>query len=212
MKPISTPSSLHSSNPLNTNNHKESAMNIFRSLSLLALLVIAPVGAFAVDTLQINITVTITSSKAIEWTNADAAANVIGQRQWTLTGTAVNTAYTSTTQGTITGPSASAIAAQTTALNFTNRGNITITSSVTVANGNQWNFGAAQALDVFMLEVLVGGVANATKVSGAALNLAITQAQNANCDLALRFTTPTSISSSTKLTSSQVVTILATQN
>jgi hypothetical protein len=126
----------------------------------------------------------------------------------------MNTAYASITDGTITGPSASAIAVQDTALNFTNKGNISIISSVTVANGNEWTFGAAPAQNVFMVEASIDGGTNflATKLSGGALTLNATQAYNANCDLALRITTPTSVTTTAKLTSAQVVTILSTQN
>ena len=81
-------------------------------------------------------------------------------------------------------------------------------------NGTQWNFGGAPAIDVFMLEASVdGGVSYlATKVSGAALSLVASQAKNANCAMVLKFTTPTSVSTSAKVTSAQVATILATQN
>ena len=196
-------------------------MNLFRSLALLTVLVLAPAGAFAATALNINITCTITASNAIEWTNPDLNANVIGQREWTITAATVNTAYASATQGTITGPAGGTpgITTQATALNFINRGNITITSSVTVANGTNgfgaaWNFGAAPAIDVFMLEASVDGGTTflAPTVSGGALTLSATQQKNANCNLALRFTTPTSLSTVNKVTSSQVVTVLATQN
>jgi hypothetical protein len=215
MKTISIAAAL----PFHTNHtsaHKDTVMTHFRTLALLALLVLAPAGAFAATALNINITCTITASNAIEWTNADGNANVTGQREWTITGATVNTAYLSVSQGTLTGPAGGtpAIATQATALNFTNRGNITITSSVTVANGTNWNFGGAPATDVFMAEASVDGGANylGTKLSGAGLQLSATQAKDANCDLALRFTTPTSLSTGAKVTSAQVVTILATQN
>lgn len=195
---------------------KESVMKYLRYLITLALIVLAPASAFAVTSLGVNITVTITSSNAVEWSIADGNANVTGQREWVVTGAAVNTAYLSTTQGTITGPSGGtpAITTQATALNFTNRGNISITSSVTVANGTQWNFGSAAALDVFMLEAYTDGGTTpiATKVSGTALSLLTTQAKDAVCNFALRITTPSSVSTSAKLTSAQVATILSTQN
>jgi hypothetical protein len=180
----------------------------------LMLLALAPASAFAANSLGVNVTVTITASNAVEWTNADATPDVVGQRQWTITGAAVNTAYLSTTDGTITGPSSAAIATQATALYFVNRGAITITSSVTVANGDQWNFGGAPGSDTFMLEAYTDGGTTpiVTKVSGSALNLSTTQAKDATVNFALRITTPTTLSSSSKLTSSQVVTILATQN
>lgn len=195
---------------------KESLMKCLRHLLTLALILLAPASAFAVTSLGVNITVTITSSNAVEWSFADGNANVTGQREWVVTGAAVGTAYLSTTQGAITGPSGGtpAIATQATALNFTNKGNISITSSVTVANGTQWNFGGAAALDVFMLEAYTDGGTTpiATKVSGSALSLLTTQAKDAVCNLALRITTPSSVSASAKLSSAQVATILSTQN
>lgn len=192
-------------------------MKFFRHFLTLALFALAPASAFAVTSLGVNITVTITSSNAVEWSVADAAANVTGQREWAITGAAVNTAYLSTTVAagnTILGPASSVIAVKATALNFTNKGNISITSSVTVANGTFWNFGGAPALDVFMLEASIdgGATAIATKVSGGALNLLTTQAKDAVCDFALRITTPTSVSGVAKLSSAQVATILSTQN
>lgn len=195
---------------------KESFMKCLRQLFTLALIILAPASAFAVTSLGVNITVTITSSNAVEWSFADGNANVTGQREWVVTGAAVATAYLSTTQGAITGPSGGTptIATQATALNFTNKGNISITSSVTVANGTQWNFGGAAALDVFMLEAYTDGGTTpiATKVSGSALSLLTTQAKDAVCNLALRITTPTSVSGTAKLSSAQVATILSTQN
>ena len=196
---------------------KESFMKRIRHFLALALIVLAPASAFAVTSLGVNITVTITSSNAVEWSIADAASNVTGQREWAVTGAAVNTAYLSTTVAagnTIVGPSSSVIAVKATALNFTNKGNISITSSVTVANGNQWNFGGAPALDVFMLEAYTDGGTTpiATKVSGSALSLVTTQATGDVCNLALRITTPSSVSASAKLSSAQVATILSTQN
>jgi hypothetical protein len=195
---------------------KEFFMKFFRHFLTLALFALAPASAFAVTSLGVNITVTITSSNAVEWSFADGNANVTGQREWVVTGAAVNTAYLSTTQGTITGPAGGtpAIATQATALNFTNKGNISITSSVTVANGTQWNFGGAAALDVFMLEAYTDGGTTpiATKVSGSALSLLTTQAKDAVCNFALRITTPTSVSGAAKLSSAQVATILSTQN
>ncbi len=196
---------------------KKSFMKRIRHLLTLALIVLAPASAFAVtSTLGVNITVTITSSNSVEWTNADGNADVVGQREWVVTGAAVSTAYISTTQGTITGPAGGTptIATQATALYFVNRGNISITSSVTVANGTNWSRGGAAALDTFMLEAYNDGGTTpiATKVSGAALTLNATQAKDATCNLALRITTPTSVSGSAKLSSAQVATILSTQN
>ena len=196
---------------------KESVMKYLRYLITLALIVLAPASVFAVTSLGVNITVTITSSNAVEWSIADAASNVTGQREWVVTGAAINTAYLSTTVAagnTIVGPSSSAITVKSTALNFTNRGNISITSSVTVANGTQWTFGSAAALDVFMLEAYTDGGTTpiATKVSGTALSLLTTQAKDAVCNFALRITTPSSVSTTLKLTSAQVATILSTQN
>ena len=203
--------------PRNLSHHqhtKEPFMKRIRHFITLALIVLAPASAFAVTSLGVNITVTITASNAVEWSNADAATSVVGQREWIVTGAAVNTAYISTTQGTVTGPAASAITTQATALYFVNRGNITITSSVTVANGTQWTFAGAAAADAFMLEAFTDGGTTpiATKVSGSALTLNATQAKDAPCNLALRITTPTSVSAAAKLSSAQVATILSTQN
>ena len=207
--------------PQNLSHHhhqpKESFMKYLLKLITLSLIVLAPASAFAVTSLGVNITVTITSSNAVEWSIADAAADVTGQREWAVTGAAVNMAYLSTTVAagnTIVGPSSSVIAVKATALNFTNKGNISITSSVTVANGTQWNFGGATALDVFMLEAYTDGGTTpiATKVSGSALSLLTTQATGDVCNLALRITTPSSVSASAKLSSAQVATILSTQN
>ena len=216
---IAPDSLFHHQNRFHYQHHhqpKKSFMKRILHLLTLALILLAPASAFAVTSLGVNITVTITSSNAVEWSIADGNANVTGQREWVVTGAAVNTAYLSTTQGTITGPSGGtpAITTQATALNFTNRGNISITSSVTVANGTQWTFGSAAALDVFMLEAYTDGGSTpiATKVNGSALNLLTTQAKDAVCNFALRITTPSSVSASAKLTSAQVATILSTQN
>lgn len=209
-------SSLTSSNPLNTNNHKESVMNLFRTLSLLALFVLAPVSAFAAsDNMNVNITVTVTATNAVEWTQADNTAPtplVTGARTWTIAGATVNTAYLSRSNGTVTGPVAVGITDPITSLHFTNRGNISVTSSITVAGGN-WGPGGAAALDTFLLKASVTGTAPyGITVGVGAQTLDATQAKDANCALALQFTTPTGISSTTKVSSTQVVTITCAQN
>lgn len=206
-------------NALHLITNKESVMKTLRNLSFLALLVLAQASAYAATTLAVNITVTIVASNAIEWSVADAAANVTGQREWIITGAAMNTAYKSEqviAGNTITGPSTSVIAVKATALNFTNKGNISITSSIAVANGSKWNVGAAPGSNVFMLEASVDGGSNylGTKVAltGTPLTLDATQLSEENCDLTLQFTTPTTVTLTANLTSAQVATITSTQN
>lgn len=187
--------------PRNFSHHhqtKESCMKIFRNFFLFALIALSS-RAFAVtDNLNVTITVTIVSTIDLEWVNGTTPMT---NRKWGLTAVALDTAYTSETDGTMVESDNTAVVSRTTALDLKNNGSIPVnlTFTVTVVSGawTQRTIGAAAALDKFSLEYSKTGNGGAwidqlaTPIVSAALAAAATQTFD------LRLKTPLTVSSAT---------------
>jgi hypothetical protein len=96
--PIRSSLSQSSTNLHHSSNHKESAMNSIRNLSLLALFVLAPASVFAATPdMNVIITVNITPTVNLQW-SADLSS---ASRYWLLRDVNTNTSYDSDAVATV---------------------------------------------------------------------------------------------------------------
>ncbi len=148
------------------------------------------------STLVVNISITMAQVNEIEWSTGTAQSDKDGNRSWTLTNCALNTAYISDTDGTMKEASTTTITG-TDVLDIKNRSTTPVSLAIQAVS-TTWAIAANTGADAYKLEFSNNGQSSWTALAeNSAATLKDPVAGSATQTFDLRLTTPLTVTSGT---------------